>query len=479
MNEAWAREGGARLISAGKASPRLTTLGFCVGLLLLACGGGRGPGGSGSGGGPSGEAASEGARPNLILLTVDTWRGDHFLGQRGGVALTPNLEKLAASSIVFEQAASVACATSAGVAGILTGLIPRRSGVVVNDHRLPAAVPTLATLLLEAGYRTGAFVANPVVEPGHGFERGFETYELIRREKPLRKARAEAVNARALAWLDGLGEGEPFFLWLHYMEPHGPYEPPEEILDLFPAEAFSGSQGVPILPKGDNSGRGGIPSYQQYRQKEPSGEAAFYARRYAAEVFSMDRQAGILIEALESRDALEQSVFLLSSDHGEALDDDHGFYFSHGNGVTLDQVAVPLLLRCPGCDAGKRVREPVSTADILPTVAAYLGLPLPEVDGRSLLDPSPRDVVSQFARVWGLRQGEWKLRASGRAGVVMHDLGADPGESLDLREQEKERFQGLRRRLGEIRRRPVVAESEARGEVSEERRKSLEALGYL
>jgi arylsulfatase len=438
-------------------------------LHLVACG-------SGGPGGRQGVEAEE--RPNLILLTVDTWRGDHFLAQLGGVALTPNLEQLAAESMVFENAASVACATSAGVAGILTGLIPKRSGVVVNDHRLPATIPTLATLLQDLGYRTGAFVANPVVEPGHGFERGFETYELIRKERPRRKARAEKVNEQGLAWLDSLQGKEPFFLWLHYMEPHGPYEPPVEILDLFTPETFEGSRDIALLDQGDNSGRAGIPFYQQYRQKNPAQEASHYSRRYAAEVRAMDEQAGKLIDALRQRSVFEESIFILSADHGEALDGEQGFFFSHGNGLTQDQISVPLLLHCPGCEPGQRLQQPVSTADILPTVVSLLHLDGPEMDGTSLLNPAPREVVSQFSRAFSLRLGNWKLRSS-RAGVFLHDLGADPGEIENLHSAEAERFQQLRRRLGEVRQRPPLAAPEARGEVSAERRKILESLGYL
>ncbi len=163
---------------------------------------------------------------HLVLITVDTWRADHFLKERAGVFLTPSLAQLAARALHFPNASSPATETSAGVAAILTGLLPERSGVVVNAHTLPQLLPTLTTVLGDAGYRSGAFVANPVLAPGVGFERGFEHYDHVRRPAHRAKARADTVNRRALAWLDSLAPQDRIFLWLHYMEPHGPYHPP-------------------------------------------------------------------------------------------------------------------------------------------------------------------------------------------------------------------------------------------------------------
>ncbi len=438
-----------------------------VALVGLACGGREG-------------ASATSAEPrHLILITVDTWRADHFGGEVAGVKLTPHLAELAERSIRFTHATSVAALTSAGVAGILTGLLPERSGVVANDHMLPSSLPNLASLLAEQHFVSGAFIANPVLYPGYGFENGFTHYQAIRRQRPERKAKADAVNREALAWLDGISSGQRIFLWVHYMEPHGPYEPPEDHLALFAIEQFEAPTDIPLLPEGHNGGWRGIPHYQQLGVLPVTTDGREYLRRYAAEVHSLDVEVGELLDELERRDLLARSVLVIAADHGEALADDHGFYFSHDNGLTQDQIAVPLLIHYPGCP-GKTVEQPVSNVDVLPTVLELLGARLPaNLDGQSLLDERPDHVVSQSFREQTIRQGPWKLRAfKDRRAFILTDLSSDPNERHNLSAQHDERLRALQGALAEVRRKPALAPSISR-KVDAEQRRQLEALGYL
>lgn len=416
---------------------------------------------------------------HLILLTVDTWRGDHFLTERGEVDLTPWLSRFAQGATTFAQASSVAAETSPGTAGILTGLLPRRSGVVANVHVLSETLPTLATVLAAQGFATAAFVANPVLAPGFGFENGFEVYELVPRAAGLRKARADRLSQRALEWLSERSPDERFFLWLHFMDPHGPYQPPEEYASLFPVAAFEAERDIPLLGPGDQSGKGGIPFYQQAPGGESSRDGRDYLARYAAEVRFMDHEVGRVLERLERERILDETVVVLTSDHGEALVDDHGYYFSHGNGMTQDQLHVPLLLHYPGGAAGAVVEDPVSTLGILPTVSSLLGVTPPsDLDGVSLLGSDLGEAISQGHREQAIRQGPWKLRIRGRRSELYH-LDGDSGETRDLGSQHSDEAERLRRRLLEVRKRPKLAEPVKRANPSQEEREALKTLGYL
>ncbi len=371
---------------------------------------------------------------NLVLITVDSLRGDHFLSERAGTPLTPKLAAFAERAVVYTHASSVSHSTSPGTAGILTGLLPQRSGVVHNSNVLPEQLPTLPGILSGTGFETAAFVSNPILKPGSGFDRGFDTYERIARSEPHAKVIGSQVTRAALGWLNGVEPGKRFLLWAHYMEPHGPYEPPAAYLAAFPKEAFVAPRQIPLLAKGDNTGRAGIPFYQHRRESEPSRDGRDYVARYAAEVRAVDAVVGELLAGLEARGALDDSVVVLTSDHGEALAGEHGFYFSHGNGVTQDQVHVPLLLYYPGCEGGRVIARPVSTVDVLPTVLDLLGVHGEwELDGAHLLREESRFVVSQTPGMRSLREGSWKLIVRGDATRELVDLSTDPGETRDVR----------------------------------------------
>lgn len=430
--------------------------------------------------GACGRAPAEAPR-HLILITADTWRGDHAFTERAGVRLTPRLERFAEGGTRFTEAASVANATSPGVAGLLTGLLPFRSGVLTNPHVLSDRVPTLATMARDAGFVTAAVVANPVIRPGMGFEQGFDRYELVPPEPGRAKARADAVTDAALARLDGAPQDRRIFLWVHYMDPHGPYAPPADTRELFPVEAFEAEERIPLLR--NNSGQGGIPLYQQLRPRPASRDGRDYLARYAAEVVFLDREMGRLLDGLEERGVLGQAVVAVSSDHGEALAGDHGYYFSHANGATEDQLHVPLVLACAACPAGSVVERPVSTLDLAPTLLALLGLPIPSghaLDGTSLLAPEPRLVYGRAGAEVSLRSGPWKgiWSVRGGDGRLFH-LGDDPGELRDLADRDRDRLRSLAELRRELRRRTVLAEPRMRPSRDEERARELRALGYL
>lgn len=420
---------------------------------------------------------------HLVLITVDTWRGDHFDTERAGTFLTPELSRFADGGVRFTAAHSAGCETSPGTAGILTGLLPRRSGVVVNSHLLPLEVPTLAEMLRDTGFATEAVVANVVLAPGMGFDQGFEGYELVHRPP---KAAAREVTDAALERLQAREEAVRsdgrLFLWVHYMDPHGPYVPPEDDLRSFPVDAFDAPRDVPLLPEGNHSGWGGVPSYQHVVFDPPPRDARDYLARYAGEVRAMDRQVGRLLGTLDERGVLAEAVVVLTSDHGEALAGDHGFYFSHANGLTQDQIHVPLVLRCPGCPQGRVVRRPVSTLGVVPTALQRLAVEPPEdhvLDGHELLEDGKHLAYAERRGEVTLRRGGWKAVWLRDEGTRLFEVPADPGERRDLAAAHPERLKELARALRGLRDRPIVAEPESRPRPGDNRRETLRALGYL
>jgi arylsulfatase len=402
---------------------------------------------------------ADGAR-NLILITVDTYRADHLLEERAGAPLTPRLAGFAARAERFTSAHSVSNCTTPGVTGILTGLLPRRSGVIRNNHVLPGDLPSLASRLRATGFRTAAVVSNPVLRPGMGFESGFEEYRFLRSQEETRpgKPRAARVNETALELLDSMPAGARFFLWAHYMEPHGPYDPGPELRALFPRESFEAPRAVPLLD--DDHGAGGIPRYQQRGVAQDSlGDARDYLARYAGEVRALDADLGDLLAELEERGLLSSSVVVLTSDHGEALAGDAGYFFGHDHGVTQDQIHVPLLLAFPGCAGGAVHGEPVSTVDIVPTVLRLLGVePEGELDGLDLLQEVRLGVVSQIESASAVRIGSWKLiRTADRA--ELFDLASEERELPGRAEAPPDVRRRLEERLREVESRPPLEPS--------------------
>ena len=419
---------------------------------------------------------------HLILVTVDTWRADHAFAERAGVPLTPRLSELAAESTRFTQASSVADRTTPGVTGFLTGLLPHRTGVLVNVHVVPPEVPTLATVLQGEGFVTRALVANPVLAPGNGFEHGFDHYRLLEPRDHLVKAQADAVTDAALRELDqDLETGGRVFLWVHYLDPHGPYRPPEEARDLFPLDRFGPSvRPVALLDRGDQSGLGGVPGYQQRGFEQPSRDARDYLARYAAEIRFLDAQVGRLVDGLRARGILDESLLVLTADHGEALAGDHGHYFSHANGQTADQIHIPLMIRCPGCPQGRLIDRPVSTVDILPTVLDRLGLDVKVVtDGIDLLDDRPRLVVSQGFRQISVRSGHWKAIWQEGQTPALYNLRRDPGERHNLAARRPRKLQELAHAMHGVRKLPILARATVRAHTNKRLRESLRALGYI
>src|SRR5262245_10713624 len=275
--------------------------------------------------------------PNLLLITIDTLRADRLACYGGEPDVGTAICALADGGTRFAWAFSAAPHTAPSVASLLTSRYPSFHGVGQDaSSRLRFSQPTVAGLLRAAGYTTAAFVSNPVLNPSRNFGQGFDVYDvnLTRHERnrpgALERVAADTTDA-ALTWAR-TGPASPWFVWVHYQDPHGPYDPP----GAGPARDEPGAEVLPVLEQ--QSGLGGIPAYQALPGLH---SAAAYERRYLDEIRYLDPHVGRLIAAL---DELGRPAVLLTADHGEAFGED-GFYFAHGHSVGLDQIRVPLLWR--------------------------------------------------------------------------------------------------------------------------------------
>ncbi len=443
--------------------------------LRLACGPALAFGLAACGGGPPGGTA-EAPRPNIVLYIVDTVRADR-LGVYGyGKPTSPRLDAFAAGAVLFENAYAQSSWTRPAVASLFTGLLPPAHRTVGRRSVLPEDATTLAEILAVNGYEGMGLVRNPNVGRAFGFAQGFSRFRSEDRE------RDETMLDRVRLWLDERQGAEgPFFLFLHAIDPHGPYDPAPEFEEMFEAGGAPAHYRTVRYLLGLNRG-----------EVEPEPETAdALSRLYDAEVAQNDRAFGELLDELEARGLVEDTAVIYLSDHGEEFAE-HGRW-EHGLSLYEEVLRVPLVMRLPGVPP-RRVEEPAQHVDVLPTLLAYLGVEAPPTDGRDLLaarrrGDAPLDVYTHLDvdghRAASVIRGPYKLvlpqSPSQGTAPMLFDLDADPGELTDLaadRPDIVERMLGLlaeRNLAGEI----VSAEEIEDDQIDEDVRRRLRALGYV
>jgi arylsulfatase A-like enzyme/tetratricopeptide (TPR) repeat protein len=395
------------------------------------------------------------AHPNVLLVTIDTQRADHLGCYGYKAAVTPTLDALAARGVRFATAVGHAPLTAPSHASILTGLTPLKHGVRDNGaFVLPAAVRTLAQDFEAAGYRTAAFVSGFPLKRRFGFDRGFQLYDdhLPRGKDARRTAYVERTADRttdaALAWLDAPpvagGEQSPLFLWVHYFDPHAPYEAPAE---------FMSRVATPY-----------------------DGETAF-----------VDAQLARLLQRFDAAAKGRPGYVLVTADHGESLGE-HG-EDTHGIFVYDATIRVPFLLAGPGLRP-RVVERPVARGiDVLPTLLDYAGLTARSVEGRSLRraaegerladEPSYAESLHPqlqygWAPLHAWRTAKYKVIEAPR--LELYDLEADPGETHDRSGEEATRLAGMR---SELQRAMATTTPDAAQAADAETQERLAALGYV
>jgi arylsulfatase A-like enzyme len=447
----------------------------------------------------------------VVLITVDTLRADH-LGSHGyPVATSPNIDALAKRGVLFRNASVQWPKTWASMASMLTGRYPKTTGLQLKPRVLPDSLLMLSEVFSAAGYATAAVVANFNVGRSMGFQQGFDHFveswqELWNKENSGHAYVNEAgrvkgytnatlVTDQALRWLDKREPSKPFFLWLHYMDPHGPYLPPAKYRDLFAGEHRSRYVAV-----------SNIPTYQrQIAGNTVIDDFAHYEAQYDREIRYFDDELGRLLTALEVR-GLGESVIALTADHGESLTE-HGYYLEHGFNSYQPTAHVPLMIVQPGViDGGRRIENPVALLDLAPTLTDLVGIEIPSTfEGVSwaptmrgeVYEPKKRPVYLESgydlsASQISIREGEWKLihvRSETErtylkgAEFELYNLREDPDETFNLVRRNSEIAERLRKRLHHW-----YFDANDRDELGDEvdlealdpkSREMLKALGYI
>jgi len=427
---------------------------------------------------------------NLIIILVDTLRADHLGYQGYSRATSPRLDSLAEDSVVFLHHTSHASRTGPSVATLFTGLYARSHGVVNPlSHfdakgTLDASRVTLAEILRERGYHCAGFAANPNVSERFGFAQGFESYELLRWED------AEALNGAALMWIDGwMAEPEPrppFCLYLHYVDPHSPYEAPTRFVRKFELRDYRGSI------TGSHSQ---LDEVVAGRLELDDADLEQLRALYDAEIRYLDSKLGVLLLALEMKGLLDESLLVFVSDHGEELLD-HGSAL-HGYTLYEEQLRIPLMIRHPDL-AARRLSGLSRQVDVLPTLLELLGVPIPEhLQGQSLVaamrgdeDPALEGDKPVFAQA-SLRavktialdsfsRGDWKLIETRvpESRRQLFNLRDDPQERHDRVASEPDVAERLGAELRRFREALPVGHS-GTVPLSEDEIRELRSLGYL
>jgi arylsulfatase len=309
------------------------------------------------------------------MITVDTLRADHLGAYGFRLATSPAIDRLAAQGVVFERAISGASFTAGSHASIMTSRYTREHTIgYKNGGTRLEGITTLAEIFNEAGYQTAAFVGNINLDRTSGLDRGFETYDddlpsSERNRKSIFERVAEQTTERALTWLKNR-DSRPFFLWVHFQDPHGPYTPPPKYRARFRPEFRPDERPLPVVKEA--TGFNGIPAYQRLgRARHPS----IYEARYAAEIAYADHWIGKLIEHSDALSSDAGAIIVFTADHGESLGEE-GRYFSHGTSTTPDQAHIPLIVRAPGLLKGRRT-EIVHHVDVMPTILELVGFEAP------------------------------------------------------------------------------------------------------
>jgi len=501
--------------------------------------------------GPPGAAAEASQRPNVILVSLDTVRPDHLGAYGYPRPVSPNFDALAATGTLFRRCVAASSWTIPSHAAILTGTAPSHIGASVvfqsggGDVRLPEEAVTLAEVFRSAGYHTAAFIGGATMRAVFGFDQGFdifndrmppslsgsadriflgrpvrrllglpparflrfldppflaasnflyaesqalpsERYVAIMKEARRYSNNADEVNQKVFAWLDRR-PSRPFFLFVHYFDPHDPYEPPPE----FQPPGYDASAGF-ILKNGLAervlNARGAL---------TPSERETLLAG-YDGEIAAMDHHFGLLLDRLRAEGALDNAVTAVVSDHGESFGE-HGLVF-HGHDLYDDLLRSVLVLSGPGVPRGRVEALPVAGMDVAPTLLDLAGLDRPgAAEGRTLgpllsgqrLDPVP--LISEvFGRTlhwpawevfrktrFSVEKDGLKLIRDSRGSTLLFDLASDPGELADLAASRPEAVAALSALLDAYVARSARAPADEGAAPGEEALENLRGLGYI
>lgn len=453
------------------------------------------------------ERANEPQHPPVVIIMADTLRADYVGAYGFSGDVSPHLDGLAADGVLFRNCVSQSPWTKPSIATLMTGLYPEVHKVLTEEGKYRGRMPggaggadlstdalsedaaTLAEQLKASGYVTAGFVANPWIRSAHGYGQGFDVFntEGADNEMP-----AKRIVARAVEWLKAQpADGPPYFLYLHFMDVHGPYTASREHFDALAGSSAESGPPVPLT----EAQYGRIPPYLRapdWAKEDGSRDVRTWRRHYAAGLRSLDAAVGELFAALRERGDLDESLVVFTADHGEELYD-HGRW-DHGYTLFEEQVHVPLVVRYPNAKHAGTVIEPaVGVVDVLPTILGFVGATIPPgVQGNDLAPviagkANAVDGIVTEAVKWrpdqrSVRTSRYKLIHDGATGrSTLYDLHDDPGERVNVADANPEVVD----RLVAILRNHVAANAAHPGlegraaDVPPDVAERLRSLGYL
>jgi arylsulfatase A-like enzyme len=397
-------------------------------------------------------------QPNVVIVLIDTLRADRLGAYGHRRPTSPHIDQLGRDGVLFERAVAPAPWTLPSVPSLLTGVMPCEHRVIRDGDRLPAGIETLAERLKRAGYATASLFHNPYAGPLTGMQRGFDVSRMT-----------ENSDGPAIDPLLA-DSATPLFLYVHNTEPHNPYEATDEFVRPFgdvPAairdEVMQRSKAYRRLTRVDGDadrllGATDNTAEQIQALRDLDALRPAVDVLYDARVLEADRRVGSIIEQLEARGRWENTLFIVTSDHGEEMGEHGGW--QHDQSVYEELVHVPLIIRFPRNQyAGRRVADVVGLIDVLPTTmevvrradlngAARGRSLMPLVRGEAWRPPSEPAIYAmrinrkKYFRPWKERRGDlnvvvrqegWKAiwNAEPRT-VELYDLSQDPGERTDV-----------------------------------------------
>jgi len=381
---------------------------------------------------PTPVVASAKQAKNVVVVLIDTLRARSLRPFNPGTRVqTPVLDAIASEGAVFEATQAPENWTKPSTASLLTGLFPATHGAKTDAAMVPKSALLLPEALKAAGFATGSFIANGYVSDKFGFNQGWDYYTNYIRER--KTTDAEFVFKDAADWVEK-HKGERFFAYVHTIDPHVPYDPPAEYLKLYKKGDYAG----PVSPRK-------TPDQLAEAKRVPprmtfnEADKQYLRDLYDGEVSYHDHYLGVFVERLKAMGVYDDTVFVITADHGEEFDE-HGSW-GHGHSVYQELLWIPYIVRLPGVvPAGTRISQTVSSMSVYPTVLDAAGVPQPgALEDKSKLDwlrggpPSALPVAfSDFLddrRV--IRAGRYKLILRG-LNETFFDLGDDPLEQKEL-----------------------------------------------
>ncbi|MFH1312447.1 MAG: sulfatase [Candidatus Eisenbacteria bacterium] len=381
----------------------------------------------------------EAPKTNVIIIGIDTLRPDHLGCYGYGRATSPNIDRFAAEGVLCEKAISQSPWTLPSFATVFTSLYPTQHGAMVVKSRMRESFPTLATILRDAGYATGAIINAPALKPANGVDRGFDHCHMT----PLDGRNADGTTRDALEWIDTI-DNQPFFMFVHYFDPHLSYSPPSpydqrfdpgyegRIGDSFDLEGFSRVRDV---------------MFEELKVLS-AADWNHIVSLYDGEIAFTDKAIEDLLKGLYDRALRGNTLIVFLSDHGEEFYEHGGF--EHGHSLYNELIWIPLMFSLPGVlPEGVRLSRQVRLLDVAPTILDILGMEPPShfegVSLRPLLEgtgvPAVRDgslLPHDVAYSEAIMHGPEMKSVSAYPLKLVHHMATDKDMLFDLENDPEE-----------------------------------------